>query len=48
MQELDLLRAVPVHEFLDERDLRHVMRLYQVGGLSYGTSPRARTQRASG
>ena len=25
-----------MHEFLDERDLRHVMRLYQVGGLSYG------------
>jgi len=25
-----------VHEYLDERDLRHVMRLYQVGGLSYG------------
>ena len=37
MQELDLLPApFPVHEFLDERDLRHVMRLYQVGGLSYG------------
>ncbi len=37
MQALDLLPApFPVHEFLDERDLRHVMRLYQVGGLSYG------------
>ncbi|MFN8223090.1 MAG: class II aldolase/adducin family protein [Gaiellales bacterium] len=37
MQDLDLLPApFPVHEFLDERDLRHVMRLYQVGGLSYG------------
>ncbi len=37
MQELDLLPApFPVHEYLDERDLRHVMRLYQVGGLSYG------------
>jgi ribulose-5-phosphate 4-epimerase/fuculose-1-phosphate aldolase len=37
MDELDLLPApFPVHEFLDERDLRHVMRLYQVGGLSYG------------
>jgi ribulose-5-phosphate 4-epimerase/fuculose-1-phosphate aldolase len=37
MGELDLLPApFPVHEFLDERDLRHVMRLYQVGGLSYG------------
>ena len=37
MDELDLLPApFPVHEFLNERDLRHVMRLYQVGGLSYG------------
>ena len=37
MQELDLLPApFPVHEYLGERDLRHVMRLYQVGGLSYG------------
>ena len=37
MQELDLLPApFPVHEYLEERDLRHVMRLYQVGGLSYG------------
>jgi len=37
MGDLDLLPApFPVHEFLDERDLRHVMRLYQVGGLSYG------------
>jgi ribulose-5-phosphate 4-epimerase/fuculose-1-phosphate aldolase len=37
MQELDLLPApFPVHEYLNERDLRHVMRLYQVGGLSYG------------
>ena len=37
MGELDLLPApFPVHEYLDERDLRHVMRLYQVGGLSYG------------
>jgi ribulose-5-phosphate 4-epimerase/fuculose-1-phosphate aldolase len=37
MDDMDLLPApFPVHEFLDERDLRHVMRLYQVGGLSYG------------
>ena len=37
MGELDLLPApFPIHEFLDERDLRHVMRLYSVGGLSYG------------
>jgi len=37
MQDLDLLPApFPVHEYLGERDLRHVMRLYQVGGLSYG------------
>jgi ribulose-5-phosphate 4-epimerase/fuculose-1-phosphate aldolase len=37
MGGLDLLPApFPVEEYLDERDLRHVMRLYQVGGLSYG------------
>jgi ribulose-5-phosphate 4-epimerase/fuculose-1-phosphate aldolase len=37
MGDLDLLPApFPVHEFLNERDLRHVMRLYSVGGLSYG------------
>jgi len=37
LDDLDLLPApFPVHEFLTERDLRHVMRLYQVGGLSYG------------
>jgi ribulose-5-phosphate 4-epimerase/fuculose-1-phosphate aldolase len=37
MGELDLLPApFPIHEYLDERDLRHVMRLYSVGGLSYG------------
>ena len=37
LDQLDLLPApFPVHEFLSERDLRHVMRLYQVGGLSYG------------
>ena len=37
LDDLDLLPApFPVHEFLPERDLRHVMRLYQVGGLSYG------------
>jgi ribulose-5-phosphate 4-epimerase/fuculose-1-phosphate aldolase len=37
MGELDLLPApFPIHEFLNERDLRHVMRLYSVGGLSYG------------
>src|SRR4026209_2711263 len=37
MQELDLLPApFPVHEYLGERDLRHVMRLYQVGGIASG------------
>ncbi len=35
--ELDLLPApFPIEELLDERDLRHVKRLYGVGGLSYG------------
>ena len=35
--DLDLLPApFPIEELLDERDLRHVKRLYGVGGLSYG------------
>jgi hypothetical protein len=35
--------AFPIHEFLNERDLRHVKRLYGIGGLSYGNlSARAR------
>lgn len=35
--ELDLLPApFPIEDLLDERDLRHVKRLYGVGGLSYG------------
>jgi hypothetical protein len=34
---LDLLPSpFPVEEYLSGRDLRHVMRLYSVGGLSYG------------
>ena len=35
--ELDLLPApFPIEELLDERDLRHLKRLYGIGGLSYG------------
>jgi len=35
--EMNLLPAPwPIHEFLNERDLRHVMRLFGIGGLSYG------------
>ncbi|HZQ88513.1 MAG TPA: class II aldolase/adducin family protein [Gaiellaceae bacterium] len=35
--ELELLPApFPIEELLDERDLRHVRRLYGIGGLSYG------------
>ena len=35
--ELDLLpNPFPIDDLLDERDLRHVKRLYGVGGLSYG------------
>ena len=50
LDELDLLPApFPVQEFLSERDLRHVMRLYQASAASpTATSPRARTRRASG
>jgi hypothetical protein len=37
LEELDLLPSpFPVEEYLSGRDLRHVMRLYSVGGLSYG------------
>ena len=37
MGDLDLLPApFPIEELLDERDLRHVKRLYGIGGLSYG------------
>jgi len=28
--------AFPIHEYLSERELRHVKRLYGIGGLSYG------------
>jgi hypothetical protein len=35
--DLDLLPApFPIEDLLEERDLRHVKRLYGVGGLSYG------------
>jgi ribulose-5-phosphate 4-epimerase/fuculose-1-phosphate aldolase len=37
LDSLGLLPAVfPLHEYLSERELRHVRRLYQMGGLSYG------------
>jgi len=37
LDQLGLLPApFPIEELLDERDLRHVARLYGIGGLSYG------------
>ena len=37
LDALDLLPApFPIHELLDDRDLRHIERLYGIGGLSYG------------
>jgi ribulose-5-phosphate 4-epimerase/fuculose-1-phosphate aldolase len=37
LDDLDLLPApFPIEELLDERDLKHVKRLYSIGGLSYG------------
>lgn len=37
LDALDLLPApFPIHELLDARDLRHIERLYGIGGLSYG------------
>ena len=37
LNNLNLLPAPwPIHEILNERDLKHVKRLYGIGGLSYG------------
>jgi ribulose-5-phosphate 4-epimerase/fuculose-1-phosphate aldolase len=37
LQELDLLpNPFPIEDLLTERELRHVKRLYGIGGLSYG------------
>jgi ribulose-5-phosphate 4-epimerase/fuculose-1-phosphate aldolase len=37
LDSLGLLPAVfPLNEYLTERDMRHIRRLYQMGGLSYG------------
>lgn len=37
LDALDLLPApFPIHEIVDARDLRHIERLYGIGGLSYG------------
>jgi ribulose-5-phosphate 4-epimerase/fuculose-1-phosphate aldolase len=37
LEALQLLPAgFPIEDYLDERDLRHVKRLYSIGGLSYG------------
>ena len=37
LDALNLLPApFPIHDLLDERDLRHIERLYGIGGLSYG------------
>lgn len=37
LDQMNLLPApFPIHEFLTERDLKHVMRLFGMGGLSYG------------
>lgn len=37
LDAMGLLPAVtPIHEYLSERELRHVKRLYGIGGLSYG------------
>lgn len=41
--QLGLLPApFPIEDLLDERDLRHVRRLYGIGGLSYGNLSRRR------
>ena len=50
MGELDLLPAPwPIDELLTADELRHVKRLFGIGGLSYGNaSPRGTTAIASG
>jgi hypothetical protein len=46
---LGLLPApFPIEDLLDERDLRHVRRLYGIGGLSYGNLRGAGTSSGSG
>jgi ribulose-5-phosphate 4-epimerase/fuculose-1-phosphate aldolase len=44
--QLGLLPApFPIEDLLDERDLRHVKRLYGIGGLSYGNLSRRQDER---
>ncbi|MBA2537674.1 MAG: class II aldolase/adducin family protein [Actinobacteria bacterium] len=46
MGDLDLLPApFPIEELLDEQDLRHVKRLYGIGGLSYGNLSQRKDER---
>ncbi len=46
MGDLDLLPApFPIEQLLDERDLRHVKRLYGIGGLSYGNLSQRKDER---
>ena len=46
MGDLDLLPApFPIEELLDEHDLRHVKRLYGIGGLSYGNLSQRKDER---
>ncbi len=46
MGDLDLLPApFPIEELLSERELRHVKRLYGIGGLSYGNLSQRKDER---
>ncbi|MDQ3867385.1 MAG: class II aldolase/adducin family protein [Actinomycetota bacterium] len=46
MGELDLLPApFPIEQLLNERELRHVKRLYGIGGLSYGNLSQRKDER---
>ncbi len=46
MGDLDLLPApFPIEQLLGERDLRHVKRLYGIGGLSYGNLSQRKDER---
>ena len=49
MGDLDLLPSpFPIEDLLNERELRHVKRLYGIGGLSYGNLSQRKDAGASG
>lgn len=46
LDEMNLLPApFPIHEYVSDRDLRHLKKLYGIGGLSYGNLSARRDER---